>query len=148
MSGQLGYRASGIITKKKATGDRVESVPYDVGVAGKAGKASPLLDFELALRAVENGFPEGDREADPGTQNLIVVRVVIHVAAEHIRVQPQFVRQNACVSARIRNSSRETADRQLHCGNAGVQISAAGELAKECSRRTGSGRFGHRSRED
>ena len=56
MSGQLGHRVGGIIPKKQAAGYRVPDIPHDVGVAGEAGKAPPVLNLQLSLRAVEKAF--------------------------------------------------------------------------------------------
>src|SRR5580692_631402 len=86
----LGGRTGSVVPKKQAAGYGVPNIAYDVGIAGKPGKASPVRKFELGLSTVDDAFLKRDGKADPGTQHLRVVGVVVHVAAEHIRIQPQF----------------------------------------------------------
>src|ERR1700691_3733092 len=115
----LSHCGGGIIPKKQTACYRIPGIPHYVGVAGEARERPPTRSFDLSLRTVENGIPKCDRKAYPGAEELRVVGVVIHVAAEHIRVHPHFIeeyfRQSRFIIIPVRRL-----DGQLHCGNAGV----------------------------
>src|ERR1700733_604117 len=110
MSSQLGHRGGGVIPKKQAACYRIPDIPDDVGVAGHAGKALPVLNLQFPLCSVENAFLERDGEADSSTQDLRVVGIIIYAAAEHIRVKSQSIedpfRQAQLVIAAVRGGNR------------------------------------------
>jgi hypothetical protein len=133
-------------------------------ICGLAEKRStPKIDRGYSLRLRKLGQPTKDvsskktkvylylalqESRDSGTEDLRVVGVIIHVAAEHIRVHPHFIRRVPS-SSPIRSSCRERAVpavalRERWC----PKTQQPESWTKECSRRKVSGKYGRRIRGD
>ncbi len=64
-----------------------------IAVRDEPGKPAPLREFQFGFNALDAGEREGDREADAGVQQQVVISEIAGVAAIDCAVQPQVVKQ-------------------------------------------------------
>src|ERR1017187_1828340 len=96
MSRELAERGSSVVAKEEPARHGKPGIAHDVGIAEKAGEAIPVWNLDLSLGAVKDSFAEGNGEADSGTENLIVIGVVVDIAAEVVQVEPQLIGKILC----------------------------------------------------
>src|ERR1035438_8949216 len=90
MAGQLRGCADRVVAEEHPPRYRKPGVAPDIGVAEKSGKALPVRNLDLPLGSINNRLSKSDGEADCRAQDLIVVGIIIHVAAEIVRVNAKL----------------------------------------------------------
>lgn len=101
VAGESGGRGVGVGAEEEASGDWVPGVADGVGIAGEARETMPIRDGQLAFRAVDDGFTEGDGKADGGAVDLVVIGVVVDVAAEVIDVHLEVLAEDGAETALV-----------------------------------------------
>ena len=77
--GQFGEVA---LVQEEPAGDRAFARTGHQRITHVGGEASPAWRVERQLKAADAGLPEGDRDADAGVQQHVVVREVVHPPVE------------------------------------------------------------------
>jgi hypothetical protein len=94
MPRELCFRGGSVVAEKEAARDGQPGVAYFIGIARIAGEAVPSRQIEFRFRAIDDGFLEGNREANGRVVDLVVIRVVVNIASEVVGVQSEFVEES------------------------------------------------------